>query len=131
MAATYTWLKDDATGNYKASDGRAELIKHTRGWTLVFDGQHVKLAKKATFTHADIVLAAAAEAKDRAKISSREAVLEEIARRELRIETLRTRNSDSLDFHHCGVASLKAALEEAYAAGVRDAHRKEAPDAAR
>lgn len=42
----------------------------------------------------------------------------ELARIHLRIETLETRNSDSLDFHDCGVASIKSALEAAYQAGL-------------
>lgn len=33
------------------------------------------------------------------------------------IETLETRNSDSLDFHDVGVASIKRALEYAYRSG--------------
>lgn len=40
-----------------------------------------------------------------------------IAKRYLNIETLETRNSDSLDFHDLSVWSLKAALEAAYLAG--------------
>ena len=40
-----------------------------------------------------------------------------IAERHLGIETLETRNTDSLDFHELGVASIKAALEAAYEAG--------------
>jgi hypothetical protein len=40
-----------------------------------------------------------------------------IAERYLGIETLETRNTDSLDFHELGVASIKAALEAAYEAG--------------
>lgn len=32
-------------------------------------------------------------------------------------ETLDTRNSDSLDFHDCSVAQIRAALEAAFAAG--------------
>ncbi|HUY05048.1 MAG TPA: hypothetical protein VMV33_17360 [Rhodocyclaceae bacterium] len=40
-----------------------------------------------------------------------------IAANTLRIETLETRNSDSLDFHEVAVWELKRALELAYAAG--------------
>jgi len=43
--------------------------------------------------------------------------IREIALRELRIETLETRHSDSLDFHDISVWSLKAALKAAYEAG--------------
>jgi len=47
------------------------------------------------------------------------ATLEEIARRHLGLETLATRNSDSLDFHDMAVWSMRAALEAAYEAGRR------------
>ena len=40
--------------------------------------------------------------------------LEEIAKNHLGIPTLRTQDSDSLDFHEVSVWSLKAALEAAY-----------------
>ncbi len=43
--------------------------------------------------------------------------LEAIARQHLRIETLETRKSDSLDFHEVAVWSVVAALEAAYQAG--------------
>ncbi|MGZ9083157.1 MAG: DUF6900 domain-containing protein [Rhodoplanes sp.] len=43
--------------------------------------------------------------------------LGEIARKNLGIETLETRNSDSLDFHDTAVWALRAALEAAYEAG--------------
>jgi len=43
--------------------------------------------------------------------------LEEIAKDFLSIDTLRTQNSDSLDFHEVSVWSLKAALEAAYNLG--------------
>jgi len=43
--------------------------------------------------------------------------LEEIAKNHLGIPTLRTQDSDSLDFHEVSVWSLKAALEAAYAYG--------------
>ncbi|MCL2107045.1 MAG: hypothetical protein FWH26_08335 [Oscillospiraceae bacterium] len=45
------------------------------------------------------------------------AALEEIAKNNLGIDTLRTQNSDSLDFHEVSVWSLKAALEAAYNLG--------------
>lgn len=44
-----------------------------------------------------------------------------IAHRHLGLETLETRNSDSLDFSDQAVWSLKAALEAAYEAGRRSA----------
>ena len=43
--------------------------------------------------------------------------LERIAKRHFNVATLETRNSDSLDFYDCSVWGIKAALEEAYAAG--------------
>ena len=44
-------------------------------------------------------------------------LLTEIAKKHLNLETLETRNSDSLDFHDLAVWSLKDALQEAYEAG--------------
>lgn len=44
-------------------------------------------------------------------------LLTDIARQHLPVETLETRNSDSLDFHDVAVWGLKAALEAAYNAG--------------
>ena len=47
-----------------------------------------------------------------------EALLLEIAARHFHsIETLETRNSDSLDFHDVAVRAIRAALEAAFAAG--------------
>lgn len=43
--------------------------------------------------------------------------LEGIAKRKLRIPTLKVRGLDRLDFHDVGVASLKDALREAFLAG--------------
>jgi hypothetical protein len=50
--------------------------------------------------------------------------IERIAKTTLRLETLETRSSDSLDFHDLAVWAIKAALEEAYKAGL-EAGRKE------
>jgi hypothetical protein len=47
----------------------------------------------------------------------RDKTLAEIAARHLHLETLETRNSDSLDFHDMGVWSIRQALEAAYEAG--------------
>ena len=47
-------------------------------------------------------------------------LLEEIAKKHLRIETLEVRNSDRLDFHDCSVQSIKDALNAAYEEGVRN-----------
>jgi hypothetical protein len=46
-----------------------------------------------------------------------EARLEEIARTTLGLETLQTRNSDSLDVHELAVWTIKNALRAAYEAG--------------
>lgn len=43
--------------------------------------------------------------------------IERIAKLYLRVEVLRTRNSDRLDFHDLHVAEIKAALTAAYMAG--------------
>ena len=47
-------------------------------------------------------------------------LLTEIAKKHLNLETLETRNSDSLDFHDVAVWAIKDALQEAYEAGLRD-----------
>ncbi|MEQ8719653.1 MAG: hypothetical protein RID81_00180 [Sandaracinaceae bacterium] len=47
--------------------------------------------------------------------------LSEIAERVLGIATLEVRQSDALDFHEVGVASLRRALEDAFEAGARAA----------
>ena len=52
------------------------------------------------------------------------ALLEDIAKRHLRMETLATRNSDGLDFREVSVWGVRAALEAAFAAGVEAAGRK-------
>ena len=44
-------------------------------------------------------------------------LLTQIAQTHLRIQTLETRNSDSLDFHDVAVWSLREALAAAYKAG--------------
>lgn len=48
----------------------------------------------------------------------------EIARVHLRIDTLETRRSDSLDFYDWAVWNIRAALEAAYLAGMVDHHRE-------
>ena len=45
-------------------------------------------------------------------------LLSAIAKETLHIDTLETRQSDSLDFHDVAVWSVKAALEAAYRAGL-------------
>lgn len=44
-------------------------------------------------------------------------VLEAIAKKYFRIDTLQTQDSDSADFHDLAVWSIEAALEAAYEAG--------------
>ena len=51
-------------------------------------------------------------------MSQIDTILTLIAQKHLGIETLRTRNSDSLDFHDTAVWCLKDALEAAFKAGV-------------
>ncbi|MFI5298960.1 MAG: DUF6900 domain-containing protein [Polyangiales bacterium] len=59
------------------------------------------------------------------KISSQAtSTLLDIARRHLRLETLETRNMDSLDFHELSVASIQDALEAAYLAGAASTKRR-------
>ena len=48
-------------------------------------------------------------------------VLEAIARERLDVPTLRTRKSDSLDFHEVSVWQLREALDAAYRAGAESA----------
>ena len=52
----------------------------------------------------------------------KDATINEIAQRILRIDTLQTRKSDSLDFHDCAVWTLKEALEAAFEAGRKADH---------
>ncbi len=52
-----------------------------------------------------------------------EALMLDIAKRHFLVETLDTRNSDGLDFHDIAVWSIRAALIEAYAAGLAAARR--------
>ncbi len=54
---------------------------------------------------------------------TREQEIADIARRILRIETLETRNSDSLDFHELAIWTIQEALDAAYKAGRRSARR--------
>lgn len=45
-------------------------------------------------------------------------LLNQIAQKHLGVQTLETRNSDSLDFHDVAAWSIKAALEAAFLAGL-------------
>ena len=51
--------------------------------------------------------------------AARNALLLEIAQLHLFLETLETRNSDSLDFHDSAVWAIRSALEAAFEAGCR------------
>ncbi len=51
-------------------------------------------------------------------MSQIDAILTLIAQKHLGIETLQTRNSDSLDFHDTAVWCIRDALEAAFKAGV-------------
>jgi len=52
-------------------------------------------------------------------------LLEKIAKEEIGIETLETRNSDSLDFHDVAVWEIKKALELAYELGKAEGGKNE------
>lgn len=56
--------------------------------------------------------------------TANEALLMEIATKHFFLETLETRNSDSLDFHEVAVWSIRAALEAAFAAGLATAAKR-------
>jgi hypothetical protein len=59
----------------------------------------------------------------KAKQQQLDELLTDIAKKHLNIETLETRNSDSLDFHDMAVWCIKDALQAAYEAGLlRQAH---------
>jgi hypothetical protein len=53
-----------------------------------------------------------------------EALLAEIAMKHFFIDTVETRNSDSLDFHEVAVWAIRSALEAAYAAGAAAATKR-------
>ncbi len=56
------------------------------------------------------------------KQAYKDTTVNEIAQRILRIDTLETRKSDSLDFHDCAVWNIKEALEAAFEAGRKADH---------
>ena len=56
------------------------------------------------------------------KQAYKDATVNEIAQRILRIDTLQTRKSDSLDFHEVAVWAIKEALEAAFEAGRKANH---------
>ena len=51
------------------------------------------------------------------KHTPKDQILAQVAKDALHLETLKTRKSDSLDFHDCAVWCIKSALEAAYEAG--------------
>ena len=51
------------------------------------------------------------------KTKKAQETIEALAKKILMVETLETRNSDSLDFHDLAVWTIKEALEQAYKAG--------------
>lgn len=57
-------------------------------------------------------------AMNNSELSEENKVVAEIARRHLRVPTLQTRQSDSLDFYDLAVWELREALEAAYRAGL-------------
>ena len=59
-----------------------------------------------------------------------EDLITQIAQQHLRIETLETRKSDSLDFHDVAVWCLRDALEAAFNAGVEQASKAKKSDKA-
>ncbi|MGO4917468.1 DUF6900 domain-containing protein [Pseudogemmobacter sp. W21_MBD1_M6] len=52
------------------------------------------------------------------KPTAPEALILEIAKTHFFVETLEAQNSDHLDFHDTAVWAMRAALEDAYAAGL-------------
>ena len=58
------------------------------------------------------------------QIAQRDALILAIAKRQFFIETLETRERDSLDFHDVAVWSIRAALEEAFEAGRASAAKR-------
>ena len=57
----------------------------------------------------------------------RDALLLQIAERHLFLETLDTRNTDSLDFHEHAIWAVRSALEAAFKAGRRAGPAKTQP----
>ena len=62
--------------------------------------------------------------KTKPEAAAPEALFLDIATRHFFIETLETRNRDRLDFHDVAVWAMRAALNEAYAAGLAAAAKR-------
>lgn len=62
----------------------------------------------------------AALQRDIAREAHQDEVFLRIAKQHLGIQTLQTRNRDSLDFHDVSVGSLRAIMKAAYEAGQQD-----------
>ena len=62
------------------------------------------------------------------KLNKMNGSLKEIAKKHLGIKTLKTQNSDSLDFHDLAIWQIKSALRAAYRAGQKDIPQIEAED---
>ena len=75
-------------------------------------------------THGDDVMTVKTTAPAKAQPAAPEALILDIATRHFFIETLETRNSDWLDFHDVAVWAMRAALTEAYAAGLAAATKR-------
>ena len=60
----------------------------------------------------------------KAKPEASEALILDIAIRHFFVETLDTRNRDRLDFHDVAVWAMRAALNEAYTAGLAAAAKR-------
>jgi len=58
-----------------------------------------------------------------AQAAAPESLILDVARRHFFVETPETRNSDGLDFHEVAVWAMRAALQEASAAGLAAAKR--------
>ncbi len=56
-------------------------------------------------------------------MSNINALLLEVAKLHLKVDTLETRNSDRLDFQDCHVANLKRALLNAYTLGIENGYK--------
>lgn len=64
-------------------------------------------------------------------MTNKDELILRIAKKHFRVETLEERKSDSLDFKDTAVWSMKDALEEAYAEGVKAGRKEMASDLAR